>query len=218
KTGDYTAQGPGELKVWRRDDKKPPPPVSAGTVRPNAPRQRAVLMPCELIHVIFKREVEGNLNGPDAIFHPNGGSDVEVVHGPVRNFGVPLLTGPAVPLPEGASRMVSNRLELRHAPAAEPGQPKTRELFASGDVRIDGHGEPSGGKPGAWYWADAPRATYNEAKGRLELAGNANGLVQLYRAQTENGPRDLSTGRTIVYYPDTNSVEYKGVRGIDGLP
>ncbi|MFH5805953.1 hypothetical protein [Alienimonas sp. DA493] len=219
-TGDFTAQGEGELKLWRRDDKTAPAPAGSGTVRPNARSERSLALPCELVHVKFKREVKGNLNGPDAIFHPKSDSRVEVVNGPVRDFGVELLTGPTAPLPPGASRMESDRLELRHVePAGAPeNAPKTRELFASGNVEIDGHGESSGGRPGAWYWADAPRATYNEAKGRLELSGNANGPVQLYRSETRDGARTLAASRTIVYFPDTNTIDVKGVQGADGLP
>ncbi|NNJ25088.1 hypothetical protein [Alienimonas chondri] len=218
KTGDFTAQGEGDMKVWRRDDKTAPAPAGNATVRPNAGRQRSIALPCELIHVVFKRDVRGNLNGPDAIFHPNADGDVEVTHGPVRDFGVPLLTGPAVSLPAGASRMKSRRLELRHVAAANADEPKTRELFASVNVEIEGHGESNDGKPGAWYWANAPQATYNEAKDRLQLNGNADGLVQLYRAATETGPRTLATSRTIVYFPETNKVDVKGVQDLDGLP
>ncbi len=225
KTGDFTAQGIGEMKVWRRDDQAAAPETANGTVRPNARGRRLVALPCELIHVAFKREVRGNLNGPDAIFHPNSDARVEVVHGPVRDFGVELLPTPGTSLPAGASRMVSRRLELRHVPAEGAARGpdgeadlKTRELFASGDVTVDGHGEPSGGRPGAWYWADAPRATYNEAKGRLELSGTADGLVQLYRANSETGPRDLATGRSVTFYPDVNRVVMQEVQGADGLP
>ncbi|QDT14517.1 hypothetical protein [Alienimonas californiensis] len=220
-TGDFTAQGEGELKLWRRDDQTAPAPQQNAVVRPNAAGRRLLAMPCELVHVKFKREVRGDLNGPDAIFHPNSDSRVEVVNGPVRDFGVQLLAGPTAPLPAGASRMESDRLELRHvepADGADQNAPKTRELFASGNVEIDGHGEDSGGRPGGWFTADAPRATYNEAKGRLELAGSADGLVQLYRSATQDGPKDLITGRTVIYFPDTNTIDLKGVQGADGLP
>ena len=225
KTGDFTAEGPGEMKVWRRDDKVAPPPVRSGTVRPNAPSSRQVALPCELIHVTFNREVVGNLNGPDATFHPGANGRVEVIHGPVGNFGDALLKHAADPLPEGASRMESRRLELRHVTAAgattdaEGKTVKTRELFASGDVEVDSRGETGAdGRPGAWVSANAPRAAFNEAKGRLELSGTADGPVRLYRKDTETAPADLFTGRTVVFFPGTNEVKLKDVQVADGLP
>ena len=225
KTGDFTAEGPGEMKVWRRDDQVAPPPVRSGTVRPNARSRRRVALPCELIHVTFNREVVGNLNGPDATFHPQANGRVEVIHGPVGNFGDALVKHATDPLPEGASRMESRRLELRHVAAADAptdangAAVKTRELFASGDVEVDSRGETGAdGRPGAWVSANAPRATFNEAKGRLELSGTADGPVRLYRKDTETAPADLFTGRTVVFFPGTNQVELKEVQGADGLP
>ena len=211
-TGDFTAEGRGEMRLWRRDDKAARPPVESGTVRPNAPSGTRQSLPCELIHIAFERAVAGNLHGPDAVFHPRADGRVTVVHGPVAGFGVPLTRTPTDPLPEGASRMVSRRLRLRHKAPAAGGGAKTRELLASGDVQMDGRTRAG------LFWADAPRAAYNEAKGRLSLTGTADGPVRLSRAKTELGARDEQTSRAIEFYPGTNTVETKEVQSLGGAP
>ena len=212
-TGDFTAEGPGGLRLWRRDDQPGERPTAAVTVRPNVRSVRQASLPCELVDIAFRGRVAGNLGGPDAVFNPQGRGEVDVTHGPVRDFGVRL---PRVGLEPGVTRMHSDRLDLRHLPGPPrpdgAAGPKSRTLVARGDVKIDGR------TPSGYFTADAPVASYDEAKGRLTLSGTRPDGVMLFRSVTAHGPRSQSVGREVVFYPDRNEVVTQGVSGLDGLP
>ena len=209
-TGDFTAEGPGRLRVWRRDDAVGARPTAGVTVRSNPPktRKRAAL-PCELIDVDFRRDVAGNLDGPDAVFHPRADGPVRVVHGPVADFGAGLDPNA---LPAGGAVIACRTLRLEHAPDPAGGAAKTRELLAGGGVELDGRTE--------WglFNADGPRATYNEAKGRLAVFGPNADSVRFYRSATQHGERTQVTTRSATFFPDRNHLELDELTGADALP
>ena len=210
-TGDFTAEGPGVMKLWRRDDSVGPRPTAGVIVRSNPwdAQQRRETFPCELIDVRFDRAVAGNMRGPDAVFHPDGKGSVTVLHGGVRDFGVAL---PDEGLAPGSTRLKSRTLELRHLPDPAGGDVKTRTLLASGGVEIDGLTDF--GK----FTADAPLATFNEAKGRLALSGPEPDSVRFFRSVTPNGERSQVTTRSADFFPARNVLELPELSGAYGLP
>ena len=209
-TRDFTAEGPGRLRVWRRDDALRDRPTAGVTVRSNPPRARKRrAMPCELVDVTFKRDVAGNLNGPDAVFHPNADGRVTVVHGPVPDFGANL--DPDA-LPANGATMEAHTLRLEHVPDPAGGAAESRTLLASGDVKIDGRTE--------WglFNADGPTATWHEAKGKLSVFGTRPDSVVFTRRVTAHGERTQVVVKRADFFPARNRAVFDGVTGADGLP
>ena len=209
-TGDFTAEGPGRLRVWRRDDAVGARPTAGVTVRSNPRRSRKrVALPCELIDVAFTREVAGNLDGPDAVFHPGADGPVRVVHGPVADFGRDLDPNA---LPAGGAVMACRRVELDHDPDPAGGAAKTRTLLAGGDVELDGRTE--------WGYFNAlgPQAAYNEAKGKLRIFGTRPDSVQFFRSATVHGERTQVTTKSATFFPDRNHLVLDELSGADALP
>ena len=207
-SGDVTAQGPGELSLWRKGAKNRIGPAPAGTVRANTPVERRAAPAWELTTVTFEREVAGNLHEARTVFGPTGrGGRVVVLHGPVP--GRESVLDP-YDLPVGGGSLRCDTLTIVREPGGEDagagGRP-TVNLIAEGGAEL-------AGRNGAGVFdADAERIVYNQAKELYRLSAAPGGTVVLYRrAHAETAP-DTHEARELLFFPAQNRFESVGMTG-----
>ena len=202
-TGDIHAQGPGEVQVWRRQQK------GSLAISPKETSQANRPIPVEIAEWDYTRvEFEGKLDG-HVDGHLNGSSDrqrmtiddrVEVIHGPVES---PNDTVDQDNLPSRAGTMRCESLEFLNHPKSNGNSIEYREMICRGNAEVEGQVD------GRQFTASADEIIYDGSKSLYIL--NARGRQNARLTQIGSG--SIGGGR-INFNPITRSLKVD--RAIDG--
>lgn len=202
-TGDIHAQGPGQVQVWRRQQK------GSLAISPKETSQANRPIPVEIAEwdytrVQFEGKLEGHVDG-----HLNGSSDrqratiddrVEIIHGPVTS---PNDVVDQDKLPSRAGTMRCDSLEFLNHPKSKGNPIEYREMICRGNSEVEGQVD------GRQFTASADEIIYDGSKSLYIL--NAQGRQNARLTQVGSG--SIGGGR-IHFNPITRSLKVD--RAIDG--
>lgn len=201
-TGEVTAQGPGEIQVWRRQKTVGNSFAPQDTIQANRP------IPVELTEwdytgIQFEGTLKGRIGGEF-----NGISDeqsariedrVKVTHGPVSR---PTDEVDPDNLPSKSGTIHCDRLEFVNHPVSKKNPVEYRQLFGVGNAEIEGQVD------GRRFTASADEISFDGEKGLYILKGYAKQNATL----TEIGAASNS-GRRIEFNPATKYLKVERATG-----
>lgn len=209
KSGDFTADGPGEVTSIRLGTAgKPTMPGGtepAANVPPAQPAAAAAPAKTTInfLHVKFARNVVGNNQRREMTFH----NQVQTVYGPVPDWSSRIDSDrPESWLPQTVA-INCDRMQVMARP-----DPNTKadsyDLVAEGNTLAEGTN----------FTARAPRLTYAQAKDLLVIEGDGRTDAVLYHQDHEGGPRSDTSARRFMVWPSTNRVQIDGATFLELTP
>jgi predicted Rdx family selenoprotein len=202
-TGDVIAQGPGEVQLWRRQQKGSSGFAPKDTIQANRP------IPVEIAEWDYTRiqfegklagHVEGDLNGSSERQTATIDDRVEVIHGPVR---LPNEKVDQDDLPSRAGTMRCDKLEFRNYPKTDRNPVEYRQLIGIGNAEVEGQVD------GRRFTASADDISFDGSKGLYILLAHGKRNARL----TEIGSSNIA-GRRIEFNPQLKSL--RGDQMIEG--
>jgi lipopolysaccharide export system protein LptA len=201
-SGIVTAQGPGEIQVWRRQTTGDSPFAQRDTIQANRPIP-VVIPEWDYTQVQFEGKlmgrIEGQLNGPSDRQKATIEDRVKVTHGPVRS---PTDEVNPDELPSKAGTIHCDQLEFVNHTASARNPVEYRRLIGSGNAEIEGQVD------GRRFTASAHEIIFNGLNGMYVLRG------------TDKQPADLTyvgsgtiPGRRIEFNPKTKFLNVERATG-----
>ena len=201
-TGIITAQGPGEIQVWRRQPKGNSPFAQRDTIQANRP------IPVEIpewdyTRVQFEGKLKGQIDGS-----ASGSTDrqrakiedrVKVTHGPVRSVNDEVNPDN---LPSKAGTIHCDQLELVNHSASPRNPVEYRQLWGNGNAEIEGVID------GQRFTASAHEINFNGLNGLYVLHGTDKQNAQLTRSGSGSIP-----ARRIEFNPGTAHLNVERATG-----
>lgn len=205
-TGDFAADGPGEVTSVRRGsagkpvlpgqpEPQPPPNVAPGAAAPPTA--------INYLNVTFHRNLAGNNTRREMTFH----NQVRTLYGPV---------------PDWTTAIDRDRPE-RWLPQTVLIDCDQLQVFARSDVQtgLDSYDLVAEGNTlveGTSFTARAPRLTYAQAKDLLVIEGDARSDARLYHQKGPGLPRSDTSARRFMVWPSTNRVQVDGAAFLELTP
>jgi lipopolysaccharide export system protein LptA len=191
-TGLAQAQGPGEMRMWRRGQA---PRAGLGPQQSAKANRPVELEPAdwEYTFVKFNGRMEGNLERRYANFYER----VEIVHGPVPTAQAAINRDA---LPRGGGWMRCDELQVMQLPAADRSRGYI-QVVGQGNVDLEGRE----------FFAKADQVVYDEAKGAYTLRGFGRTARLWHEKQPgRTSPTEL---QGMVYNPETRELRAVVVGG-----
>lgn len=191
-TGRAQAQGPGEMRMWRRGQA---PRAGLGPQQTAKANRPVELEPAdwEYTFVKFNGRMEGHLERRYAHFYER----VEIVHGPVPSAQA-VISREA--LPRGGGWMRCEELQVMQLPAADRHRGYI-QVVGQGNVDLEGRE----------FFAKADQVVYDEAKGAYTLRGFGRTARLWHEKQPgRSNPTEL---QGMVYNPETRELRAVVVGG-----
>ncbi len=202
-TGDVIAQGPGEVQLWRRQQKGSSGFAPKDTIQANRP------IPVEIAEWDYTRiqfegkltgHVDGDLNGSSERQTATIDDRVEVIHGPVR---LPNEKVDQDDLPSKAGTMRCDKLQFMNYPKTKRNPVEYRQLIGIGNAEVEGQVD------GRRFTASADDISFDGSKGLYILLAHGKRNARL----TEIGSSNIA-GRRIEFNPQLRSL--RGDQVIEG--
>lgn len=193
-TGEMSAQGPGEMQMWRRGQGGRAGLMPQQAAKANAPTQ-VDTADWEYTRVDFHGHMDGNLLRRYATFHDR----VRVVYGPVQHAVVDTLNSDNLPPKGGWMQCDELQVMQRKLPQEDRGH---IELVGRGDAHLEGRE----------FYARADQITYDEARGAYVLQANGKNKARLWYRHKEGG----AELQRMEYIPATHTLRATGVGGGEG--
>jgi hypothetical protein len=209
KSGDFTADGPGEVTSVRLGTPGKPtlPGRPDDAVNAAAPQQPANGEPAKVtinyLFVKFGRNVVGNNLRREMTFH----NQVQTLYGPVPDWSTKINSD----LPESwLPQTVMINCDRMQVTARHDANTKTDsyDLVAEGNTLAEGTN----------FTARAPRLTYAQAKDLLVIEGDGRTDAVLYHQNRVGGPRSDTAARRFMVWPSTNRVQIDGATFLELTP
>ena len=201
--GDVIAQGPGEVQLWRRQQKGSSGFAPKDTIQANRP------IPVEIAEWDYTRiqfegkltgHVDGNLSGSSERQTATIDDRVEVIHGPVR---LPNEKVDQDNLPSKAGTMRCDKLQFMNYPKTDRNPVEYRQLIGIGNAEVEGQVD------GRRFTASADDISFDGSKGLYILLAHGKRNARL----TEIGSSNIA-GRRIEFNPQLRSL--RGDQVIEG--
>jgi hypothetical protein len=220
-SGELTASGPGWLNSVNRSDDhqrrnherfflpvRGAAPPAENAVNPVV--QPLPLHPLMGTHVQFQGSITGNLNTARQriIFNDR----INLLYAPVEDWSAMLNPDKTEPLRSGELRLKCDTLAI-HRMAPPGGKEQSTELDAQGNSVVEGVLSTATEKD-VMFTARAMRISYNTAKDQLIMEGDGRSDVHLYRQLMVGGPVDDTAMKSIIYYPNANTVLPAGIQRV----
>ncbi len=198
-TGNVIAQGPGEIQVWRRQQKGSSGFAPKDTIQANRP------IPVEIAEWDYTRiqfqgkltgQVDGDLNDSSERQTATVDDRVEVIHGPVR---LPNERVDQDDLPSKAGTMRCDKLEFMNYPKSDRNPVEYRKLIGIGNAEIEGQVDRRR------FTASADHISFDGSKGLYTLLSHGKPNARL----TEVGSRN-TTAQRIEFNPQLKTLRVTG--------
>jgi len=202
-SGDFSADGPGEVTSVRRGTAGQPALPGQPEADPNPPIvPDPATAAINYLHVRFHRNVVGNKPRGEMTFH----NQVRTLYGPVPDWTSPI--DPDRPehwLPQTVL-INCDRMQVFARDDAASGT--SYDLVAEGNTLVEGTN----------FTARAPRLTYAQAKDLLVIEGDGRTDAVLYHQDRAGSPRSDTSARRFMVWPSTNRVQIDGATFLELTP
>lgn len=227
-TGKCTASGPGQLRIWRRNEHGQSGLASVMNVQSNAPPKAHKSSAFEFNQVNFQGTMNGDFrdllagrsrpksaaapkiqptSATSSILATNGAwsaqfhTRVEVIYGPVDQ---PREIVSREELSDESGCLLCESLQVTQLPQSGS-VPQHIEMVARGNSRIEGK----------TFWGESDTITYDGSKSQYVLIGDAAALARLWRQLKIGGAPNTNAAYRIYFNPITHSVREEGGQKID---
>jgi hypothetical protein len=202
-SGDFSADGPGEVTSVRRGSagkpELPGPQRQANVAAANDPARQTI----NYLNVTFHHHLVGNNTRRDMTFH----NQVHTLYGPVPDWTATIdRDRPERWLPQTVL-IDCDRMQVFARSDVQTGL-DSYDLVAEGNTLVEGTN----------FTARAPRLTYAQAKDLLVVEGDARSDARLYHQESPGKPRSDTSARRFMVWPSTNRVQVDGAAFLELAP
>lgn len=196
-TGELTAQGPGDMEMWRRSQSTRGILSPQQSVKANSP-MKVDTSEWEYTKVKFDGTMMGNLLRRYSTFRDR----VEIVHGPVKQ---PHEIVHRDRLRKGCGFLKCQELQVMQA-VADGDDHSFIQLLGRGDADLEGEG----------FFARADEIIYDQARGAYTLRGVGKNEARIVRQASPGAKQEPLTSQNIEFNPATKTVRAVGISGVEG--
>jgi hypothetical protein len=200
-SGDLHAQGPGEMRMWRRETGLRGGLTAPQSAKPNRPTQIDA-SEWQFTHVKFDGQMQGNLHRRHATFRER----VEILHGPVKAPDPSHILNRDL-LPQGAGFLKCAELRVNQSPEDAQGR-RFIQLAGIGNAELEGHG----------FFASADQISYDEARESYLLQCFGKNMARIFRRSGPGASSTPTAMRRMEFIPATNTIRADGIAGGEGSP
>jgi hypothetical protein len=200
-TGNFHADGPGEIHSWSLGDQVKFSPGESPQANQPAKTQNAESK-WRYSGLTFAGTIDGNMNQNEATFRER----VRAITAPVDKPNVIFRENQlSEETPEAANAVWMKCKELRVLRIMQKGQQNgTLEVFASGETELEGH----------VFRAYADELTYDERGGQFVLRGLGRDATLYFQPEIGKPPRP-SAARLIQFNPAKRDINVNGLTGLN---
>jgi len=197
--GEVTAQGPGFVQAWQRQQKKDSTLAAHDAIQANRPIAVEVAV-WDYTRAQFEGKLKGSFDGQatgrTTRRRATVDDRVEVIHGPVEQ---PLEELNPDKLPSRAGTIRCDQLQLVNHLATEKNAKEYRELVGLGNAEVEGQVR------GRWFTASADEISFDGSTNQYVMRAHGNHLVRL-AGDGINGP----PAKRVRFNPDTRKLDING--------
>jgi len=199
-SGDVVGNGPGRLESVRLGQ---PPGMPAVPGESGGPQAAAPPRPDELnfLGIDFQRGLRGNIGRRILEFHQR----VEAIFGPVASWEETLDPHDPRGLPPRAVRISTDTLGAGQSPPMPGRQRATLELYAQGNVLVEGES----------FTGRSSRLRWSEAKDLIVFEGDGRTDAQLYRQMKVGAPTSTASAGKILFWRSLDRIDIHDARYLD---
>ena len=203
-SGVLIGSGPGWMESWRPDRGRRPALAPKAAVRANQPLMAANVGEWEYLRIDFLGAVSADTERRSTKFK----DDVEVVYGPVSQFGNTIDPDRLDVMPKDSGKIDCNELLLTHHDSENPAE-RHMNLLGIGNVILEGSG----------FHAQAHQVSFDGSKELFILkAENGGAPAEVYQQESPGVPAVPTKAQTISFNPAQGEVRVGNVQTIQGQP
>lgn len=197
--GEVTAQGPGFVQAWQRQQKEGGGFASQDAIQANRPIAVEVAV-WDYTRAQFEGKLRGSFDGQatgrTTRRRATIDDRVEVIHGPVEQ---PLEELNPDKLPSRAGTIRCDQLQLVNHLETEKNAKEYRELVGLGNAEVEGQVR------GRWFSASADEISFDGSKNQYVMRAHGNHLVRLTGDGISGPP-----AKRVRFNPETRKLEVNG--------
>jgi hypothetical protein len=203
KSGDFAADGPGEVTSIRLGNAANPVGGGLGPSAQSQPAAAAAKPTINYLNVHFQRNAAGNYPRREMTFY----NQVQSIYGPVDDWTKKIDIDHPDTWAQQTVLVNCDRMQVTGRPGA-PGAGETYDLVAEGNALVEGTN----------FDARSPRLTYSQAKDLLIIEGDNRTDAVLYHQPRQDVERSATTAKRFMIWPSTKRVQIDGVNAVDLKP